>query len=288
MTPPATVTVTGLVVYPVKAMRGIALDAARLTPEGLEHDRRFMVVRGNGRFVTQRDMPRLATIETRLEAGGVALSAAGAGTVFVPFDATGGDPLTVRIWGQDCAAVDQGEVVARWLGEALESPEPLRLVAMAPGFVRPQGKPRELGEDTHTRFADAAPFLVTAQASLDALNAELEAAGRGAVPMNRFRPNVVLDGLAAFAEHGVAGVTGPGYALRFAHPCQRCLVTTVDQATGRRDPEREPYSTLARLNPMPGQPDAPAFGQNAALHGGHGSTIRVGDRLTLEGPSSCN
>ena len=286
MTPTPTATVAGLFVYPVKALRGIALDAARLTPEGLEHDRRFMVVRGNGRFVTQRDLPRLATIETRLEDNGVILSAAGAGTVFVPFDAVGGDALTVRIWGQDCAAVDQGEVIARWLGEALESPEPLRLVAMAPGFVRPQGKPKELGENTHTLFADAAPFLVTVRASLDALNAELEAAGRKAVPMDRFRPNVVVDGLAPFAEHDLARAAGPSYALRFAHPCQRCLVTTVDQATGRRDPEREPYPTLARLNPMPGQSDAPAFGQNAALHSGEGSTIRVGDRLTLEGPST--
>ena len=283
MTSSAAATVTGLFVYPVKAMRGIALDAARLTPEGLEHDRRFMVVRSNGRFVTQRDLPRLATIETRLEDNGVTLEAAGAGAVFVPFGASDGEALTVRIWGQDCAAVDQGEVVARWLGEALESPEPLRLVAMAPGFVRPQGKPEELGEDTHTRFADAAPYLVTAQASLDALNAALEAAGRDAVPMNRFRPNVVLDGLDSFAEHGIARLAGPGYALRFAHPCQRCLVTTVDQASGRRDPEREPYRSLASLNPMPGRPDAPAFGQNAVLQAGARALIGVGDRLTLEG-----
>jgi len=283
VTSSAAATVTGLFVYPVKAMRGIALNAARLTPQGLEHDRRFMVVRDNGRFVTQRDLPRLATIETRLEDNGVTLAAAGAGTVFVPFGASDGEALTVRIWGQDCAAVDQGEVVARWLGEALESPEPLRLVAMAPGFVRPQGKPEELGEDTHTRFADAAPFLVTAQASLEALNAALEAAGRDAVPMDRFRPNVVLDGTAPFAEHGIARLAGPGYTLRFAHPCQRCLVTTIDQATGRRDPEREPYRLLARLNPMPGQPDAPAFGQNAVLQSGAGTTIRVGDALTIEG-----
>jgi uncharacterized protein YcbX len=286
MMPAGPATVTGLVVYPVKSMRGIPLTTARLAPEGLEHDRRFMVVRPDGRFVTQRDAPRLALIETRLDAAGVTLSAADAGQVFVPFDAGGGAPLTVRIWGQECAAVDQGPVVAQWLGEALQSPDPLRLVGMAPGFVRPQGKPRELGAGTHTVFADAAPYLVTTEASLDALNAALAGAGRDPAPMNRFRPNVVLAGLGPFGEHAVQRASGPGYAFRFAHPCQRCLVTTVDQATGERDPEREPYRTLAQLNPMPGKPDAPAFGQNASLDEGAGALIRLGDELQLEGLST--
>jgi uncharacterized protein len=101
--------------------------------------------------------------------------------------------------------------------------------------------------------------------------------------MNRFRPNIVLEGPTAFAEHAAGTVAGPGYALRLAHPCQRCVVTTIDQATARRDPEREPYRTLVRLNPMPGRPDAPAFGQNAALASGPDATIRVGDRVTLTG-----
>ncbi|MEJ2383788.1 MAG: MOSC domain-containing protein [Xanthomonadales bacterium] len=107
--------------------------------------------------------------------------------------------------------------------------------------------------------------------------------GRDPVPMNRFRPNIVLDGPTAFAEHAAGTVAGAGYALRLAHPCQRCVVTTIDQATARRDPEREPYRTLVRLNPMPGRPDAPAFGQNAALASGPDATIRVGDRVTLTG-----
>ena len=277
------VTVTGLTVYPVKSMRGIALAAARLTPEGLEHDRCFMVVLANGRFVTQRDLPRLALVETRLEGGSVTLSAAGAGSISIPFGCTDGEPVDVRIWGQECAAVDQGDVVSRWLSEALQSSEPLRLVCMAPGFVRPQGKPDELGADTHTRFADAAPFLVANEASLTALNGALEGQGHEAVPMNRFRPNIVLGGAAAFAEHSVRRAAGPGYALRFAHPCKRCIVTTIDQATGRRDPQREPYRTLAQINPMPDRPDAPAFAQNAALADGTGAMIRVGDVLTLTG-----
>ena len=283
MTSAATVRVTGLVVYPVKSMRGIALAEARLTPTGLEHDRRFMVTRSNGRFVTQRDEPMLARVGTLLADHAVTLTAPGMKPFAVPFEHPAAKRLTVRIWGQDCAALDQGDAVSAWLTEALESTAPLRLVAMAPDFLRPQGKPAELGADTHALFADAAPFLVANTASLTELNAALEDGGQAAVPMNRFRPNIVLDGLPAFAEHAARSVCGPGYTLRLAHPCQRCVVTTIDQSTGQRDPQREPYRTLIRLNPMPGRPDAPAFAQNAALETGVGKTIRIGDTLTIDG-----
>ena len=285
MTDAPAIRVTGLAIYPVKSMRGIACTEARLTPEGLEHDRRFMVARPNGRFVTQRDMPRLALIETRLDASGVTLSVPDLEPLAIPFDRDGGKRISVRIWGQDCVAVDQGGSVARWLRQALHSAEPLRLVAMAPGFVRPQGKPAELGADTHTRFADAAPYLVASEASLAQLNRALEHDGQAAVPMDRFRPNIVLRGPEAFAEHAVRRAAGPGYALRFAHPCRRCVVTTIDQATARRDPDREPFRTLQRLNPESGSNGAPVFGQNAALDDGAGATIRLGDTLYLEGAS---
>ena len=101
--------------------------------------------------------------------------------------------------------------------------------------------------------------------------------------MNRFRPNIVVTGPPAFAEHAANRIRGPGYSLRLAHPCQRCLVTTIDQATGRKDPQREPYRTLAQLNPVPDRPTLPAFGQNAALDEGAGALIRIGDTLILDG-----
>lgn len=280
MSPARQATVAALVVYPVKSMRGVPLQHARLTPEGLENDRRLIVVRADGRFVTQRELPRLALVATRLEAGGVTLSAPGAGAAFVPFGRDDGARTEVRVWGQACAAVDQGDAIAAWLTAVLDSE--VRLAGMAPGFVRPQGKPRELGADTHTLFADAAPFLVTAEASLEALNRDLEAAGHRAVPMNRFRPNIVVRGTQPFAEHALRRAAGPAYALRFAHACRRCVVTTIDQATAQPDPQREPFRSLARLNPDPDKPGAPAFGQNAVLESGGDATIRVGDTLSLE------
>lgn len=273
--------VAGLYTYPVKSMKGIALQSAVLTPLGLEHDRCFMVVRADGSFVTQRDTPLMALLETALEPGGLRLSRDGFGHVHVPFDAEGGETVPTRVWKDACDTVDQGETVSRWLTEALESTEQLRLVAMAGNFERPQGKPDRLGADTRTLFADAAPYLVAAESSLAALNRALAERGRGQVPMNRFRPNVVVRGTPAFAEHTEADWAGDGYAFRLCYPCERCVVTTIDQSTARKDPDWEPYRTLAGINPVPGRETAPAFGQNAILSTGAGQTIRVGDSISF-------
>ena len=100
--------VTGLYVYPVKSMKGIALKSAMLTPQGLGHDRRFMVVRASGRFLTQRDLPRLALLHTGLSGDGIELSMDGHGSVTVPFDCTDGDHIETRVWGDECLAIDQG------------------------------------------------------------------------------------------------------------------------------------------------------------------------------------
>ncbi len=241
-----------------------------------------MVVRDDGRFVTQRDCPELALVETALDATGVRLSRPGCGSHHVPFGRLDGERIETRVWKDRCETVDQGEDVARWLGEALRSKARLRLVAMAPGFLRPQGKAEALGADTHTLFADAAPYLVANEASLEALNHELQVRGHEAVPMNRFRPNLVVRGLAPFAEHHRVEWRGPGYALRLCHPCERCIVTTIDQDTAARHPGREPYRTLAEINPVPARGGAPAFGHNAILAAGAGRTVRIGDRLELK------
>ncbi|MBT8054749.1 MAG: MOSC domain-containing protein [Xanthomonadales bacterium] len=274
------VEITGLYIYPVKSLKGIALEKATLTPQGFLNDRRWMVVRSSGRFVTQRDLSRLALIHTGLSDSGVTLTLDGHGAVTVPFDSTGGEPVQTRVWGDACETVDEGGEVSRWLTAATECSEKLRLVHMQPGFVRPQGKPRELGEQTSTFFADAAPFLVAGEASLNELNRELAARGHPPVPMDRFRPNVVVRGLQPFAEHGLAGLENSAYGLKFCHPCERCVVTTINQDTAAKDPARQPFITLTQINPVPGKKPAPAFGQNAILGRGDGEMATLGDRLS--------
>jgi uncharacterized protein YcbX len=271
--------ITGINIYPVKSLKGIALNEASLTPQGLSNDRRWMVVRSNGRFVTQRDVPRLALVHTSLDDNGVTLSLETLGETSIPFVSRSGELIQTKVWGTPCQAEDEGEEVSRWLTSALESAAPLRLVRMASGFVRPQGKPEYLGEQTHTIFADAAPYLVANEASLDALNRELVSRGHTQVPMNRFRPNIVVRGLEPFAEHKVAGLNSGSYELKFCHPCERCVVTTINQDTAEKDPGWQPFNTLKEINPMPGKKPAPAFGQNAILQQGEQAVISVGDHL---------
>ena len=274
--------VTGLCVYPVKSMKGIALDEAVLTPKGLQHDRIWMVVRPDGRFVTQRGLPRLALVHTRLDADGVVLSMEGHGSITLPFNGSSGASVATRVWGDECRAVDEGPLVTRWLSRALDSEQKLRIVRMAPGFTRPQSQPQRFGSDTTTHFADSAPFLVANRASLDELNRELQAQGQAAVPMDRFRPNIVVDGLEPFAEHRVAGLSGAGWRLAMADACERCLVTTIDQQTAQRNPAREPFTTLRRINPMPGPKPAPAFAHHAVLDSGSGQHIRTSTDIQVE------
>jgi uncharacterized protein YcbX len=271
--------ITGINIYPVKSLKGIALNEASLTPQGLSNDRRWMVVRSDGRFVTQRDMPRLALVHTSLDDNGVTLSLEALGETSIPFVSRGGELIQTKVWGTPCQAEDEGEEVSRWLTSALESGDSLRLVRMAPGFVRPQGKPEHLGEQTHTIFADAAPYLVANEASLDALNRELVSRGLTQVAMNRFRPNIVVRGLEPFAEHKLAGLNSGSYSLKFCHPCERCVVTTINQDTAEKDPGWQPFNTLKEINPVPGKKPAPAFGQNAILQQGEQAVISVGDHL---------
>lgn len=279
--------ITGLFTYPVKGLRGIALDRAELHNLGLPHDRRWMVVRANGKFVTQRDNGRLALIETTLEAGGVRLSRPGHGDILVPFATDDGAAVDTAVWGAELRGAELGnglgDAIGAWLTAAVESTQPLRLVKMHPKFVQADRHPDVLGAGARTLFADAAPFTLANEASLAALNDELSTRGHDVVPMNRFRPNLVVKGIAAFAERDAVRLEGPGYRMRLPAPVERCVVTTIDQGTGERHPDRQPWRTLRDINPMPGNPKAPAFAQYALLADGAGRTLRVGDRVSVNG-----
>jgi uncharacterized protein YcbX len=204
----------------------------------------------------------------------------GHGSIRIPLDSFDGDRIKVRVWDDVCEAVDQGEDTSRWLTKTLGGEASLRLVRMNPGFKRSQRKPDILGEATSTEFADAAPFLLANEASLESLNSVLKSNALQSVPMDRFRPNIVIQGLEPFAEHQLAGLSGMNYQFKLCAPCQRCVITTINQDTAEKNPLGQPFKTLQTINPMPGGKKAPAFAQYAILTNGDGQHISVGDRLS--------
>jgi hypothetical protein len=261
------ITLAELHVYPVKSCRGIALEAARLTEAGLEHDREWMIVTPDGRFVTQRERPRLALIETRLTADALVLAAPGLEPLAAPFDHAGA-PVEVTVWRDRCRAHDQGEAAARWLGAFLGG-EP-RLVRFDPSHRRPSDAAWTGGLEALARFSDGFALLAISRASLADLNSRLAMP----VPMNRFRPNLVLDGLPPYGEDALGDLVAGGVRLRRAKPCARCVVTTTDQSTGERDGE-EPLRTLKSYRWDPALKGI-TFGQNLIVVEGAGSRLRVG------------
>jgi uncharacterized protein len=276
------VKITQLTIYPVKSLQGIPLREAQLTAQGLAQDRRWMVVDDVGRFVTQRQLPGMARIGTWLEADALVLTHPGTPPLRVPLECEERERLSVYVWEDRCDALDEGTVAREWLGAVLGDlrGSGLRLVRFDERERR-RVEPRFLaeGERAHTGFADGYPFLVATTASLAALNRALEASGGEALPMNRFRPNLVIEGAEPFAEDGWRDIGGDGWRLGLRKPCQRCRITTVDQVSGEIRHPGEPLKTLMALKPRLAFQGA-FFGQNAILLAGEGQTLRVGDRVT--------
>jgi uncharacterized protein len=270
------VRLTGLVVYPVKSARGIALTQSLVTSHGLTHDREWMVVDEAGRFVTQRQTPRMALIETALTADALELRAPGLEPLTVPRFRPPGSPFEatrpVTVWRHATEALDEGDRAAAWFSEFLELRA--RLVRWDPTRRRLSSKEWTGSREAENYFSDGYPFLVASEESLADLNQRI--GGGSQLPMDRFRPNLVIAGGGVGSED--QGTTLRSEAVEFARvkPCIRCVMTTTDQETTRRGPE--PLRTLARYRMDP-RFDSPLFGHNLILIRGAGATLRVGDSL---------
>ncbi|MGW6390215.1 MOSC domain-containing protein [Streptomyces sp. NPDC055103] len=262
-------------VHPVKAMRALSPSEAEVEPWGLAGDRRWTVVDAAGKVVTQRRHPRMALATAELSAdGGIVLSAPGHAElkVEVPAPAT---TLTVEIFDKFVEAVPAGAEVAAWLSAYLETDA--RLVHMdAPEHRRPVDPDYALPGET-VSFADGYPLLAATTASLDALNSLIAAgdhAHEGPLPMNRFRPNLVIEGTDPWAEDGWTRLAVGEVTFRVARPCGRCVVTTTNQSTGERG--KEPLRSLALHRKQDGRV---IFGQNLVPE--HRGTVRVGDPVKI-------
>jgi len=274
------VNITQLIVYPVKSLKGIDVTQSELNGHGLAWDRRWMLVDAQQRFVTQRQLPQLATIAVELTDQALVLSHPNVDPIAIPLADPQRNLRLVKVWNDHCKAMPESEDVSHWLVAALgEQAQGISLVRFASEFTRPVEEDFLAGGEAHTYFADGYPFLITTTGSLDALNQALVANGQSPVPMNRFRPNIVVECESAWAEDQWATLAGQsGYELTLRKPCQRCKITTVDQQTGTVPQQAEPLKTLLSLNTQPHLKGA-HFGQNATLTTGQGSTIRVGDEV---------
>lgn len=253
--------------YPVKSLRGVKLQRAPVDRRGIRRDRHWMVVDESGRFLTQRQESRMALIGTRLIPGGLRLCAPGMADLELPFEEGSGEPLQVQVWEDLCQARAAGPAADQWLGRFLG--RPCRLVYLPEESRRPVDPAFATPQD-QTGFSDGFPFLLISQASLDDLNARLSRP----VPMRRFRPNLVVQGCAPYAEDRWRRIRIGAVEFRVVKPCSRCAIPTIDIDTGERG--QEPLRTLGQYRR---RDNKVYFGQNL-LHDGTG-VLETGLRVEV-------
>lgn len=273
------VVVSALYVHPVKSCAGIAVQEALLIETGLEFDRAWMVVDTQGRFITQRTLPRMALVVPTLKHSEMVLRAPGMLALHLALDAVEG-PTRATVWNDDVAAYDMGDLAAQWFSDFLG--QACRLVRFDPEQKRLSNK-KWTGEiDAENAFADGFPILVASDASLAQLNERLRARAQAPVAMNRFRPNLVLSGLDAFGEDHLDEITigtpEGEVVLKLVKPCSRCPIPNVDPATG--EPGHEPGDTLATFRADARLDGAITFGMNAVIVKGVDCGLRVGQTGT--------
>lgn len=275
--------ITEINIYPVKSLKGIGLGEARVTKRGFESDRRWMITDPEGKFFTQRELPKMATVSIAIETDGLRFSAPGAEDLAIPSRPGDRNTGQVQVWSSVCGAEFYDETVSRWFSELLGTR--CRLVYMPEDTRRGINPLFNTGEDI-VSFADGYPFMALGEASLADLNTRLETP----LPMNRFRPNLVISGAESYAEDRWKRVRIGGTVFRATKPCARCSITTVDQARGLFA-GKEPLRTLAAYRKaeqvMPEAYAAMGMGANDVLFGQNlvpentGEMIRVSDEVEV-------
>ena len=255
-------------IYPIKSLRGHSQDACLVEQMGLENDRRFMVVDPQGRFLTQREHARMALITPTHKAGALCLSAPGMQEISLEVSKSG-KHLSVEIWSSPAVdSIDQGDQAAVWLSDFLK--QSVRLVRIADNYQRKLDAKFALQPDDHVGFADGYPILIVSQESLDDLNQRMIEP----VPMNRFRPNIVVKDVMAFAEDDWKRIRIGQVELALVKPCARCNIPTINQDTA--EIAKEPNTTLAKFRKKNGKV---FFGVNVIpITTGR---LKVGDNLEI-------
>ncbi len=259
------ITISGITIYPVKGMGGIAVQQARVLPKGLAHDRRWMLVDENNLFISQRNTPQLALCQISLFNAHLTISYQQE-TVMVPFACTG-NHFSAIIWDDEVVVQEVDDNVSAQLSAILC--KKVRLVYFPEDNDR-SVDPAYAVDNNHTSLSDGYPILIISEASLDDLNSRLEVP----VAMNRFRPNIVVSGAPAFAEDSWRHFTAGQLEMYGVKPCSRCTVTTINQENASPGPE--PLRTLSSFRKMHNKV---YFGMN--IIPGTTGVISIGDVITI-------
>ena len=235
--------VTELAIYPIKSTRRVPVQQARVVTTGFAHDRRWMLVDPDGKFITQRQYPKMVHIVAQPDDQGIVVDAPGMEEMHIlqpslqhSLQQESHQRSQVTVWKDQCGALDAGDQVAQWFSEYMGFN--CRLVYMDDGCQRPVDQRYGLASDL-TSFSDGFPFLLTSETSLADLNGRLDQP----VPMDRFRANIVINGLEAFVEDSWKRIRIGSVEFRVSKACTRCIMTTVDTQTGVKG--KEPLQTLA-------------------------------------------
>ena len=281
-------------IYPVKSLKGITLEHSLVEKRGLRFDRRWMLTNPDGTFFTQREVPKMAAVRVDVESGGLRVSSPDEGAISIPFEPDRGKFQNVTVWQSDVAGEVYVGEVSEWFSDVLG--RKCQLVRMPDKSYRHVSKPFDTGDDI-VSFADGYPLLLIGEGSLAELNERLHDQYRNEeygeklpLPMNRFRPNVVVEGSEPFEEDRWARIKIGEAIFRVVKPCARCVMTTVDQIRGEFD-GKEPLRTLAGFrmakDAFPDKYEAFGHTETSVLFGENlipenpGTTIKIGDTLEV-------
>ncbi|MGL6267297.1 MAG: MOSC domain-containing protein [Chitinophagaceae bacterium] len=259
--------ISNLFIYPIKSLGGIELQKAKLTDRGLEHDRRWLLVDDNNKFLTQRTFPEMSLLKTSIRENKLIVFIKDSEEDSLTLDLVpiSGEKIQVDIWDDSCEAHQIDQKADKWFSQKLN--RNVKLVYMPDSSRRQVDSAYALQNDI-TSFSDGYPILMIGQSSLDDLNIRLDEP----VPMNRFRPNIVFTGGFPYQEDELKHFKINELAFFGVKPCGRCVMTTIDQDTAIVS--KEPLKTLSTYR---GSNNKVNFGQNI-LHTGFGS-IQVGDEI---------
>ena len=275
--------ITDLFIYPVKSLKGIALDNSQTGQRGLEFDREWMITDNAYNFISQREIELMTTIETKIDSSSLILSSPQNKPLKVPLESNRINKVKVMVWDDYCDAYDEGDEASSWLTEALGAHKgsSLRLVRFDQKDKRLVPKKYLNGVHAESAFSDQFPYLITSWESLSKLNNGLLENNSKKVSMNRFRPNIVIKGLSDIEKMTSFNLTCEkgDYQFGLRKPCKRCKITTINQETGEVENPKEPLATLVKLKNSEESHGA-FFGQNAILLSDYG-VLRVGDLLEL-------